>query len=51
MTKRLRKATLKQTELETKYLKNKSDTNFETYKKQRNLCSKLNKKERKTKLE
>ena len=51
MTKRLRKATLKQTELETKYLKNKSDTNFGTYKKQRNLCSKLYKKERKTKLE
>ena len=47
MTKTLRKAIMKRTELETKYLKNKSKTNLSSYKKQRNFCSKLYKKERK----
>ena len=47
MTKTLRKAIMKRTGLETKYLKNKTDINLKAYKKQRNSCSKLYKKERK----
>ena len=38
---------MKQTELETKYLKNKTGINLEAYEIQRNFCSKLYKKERK----
>ena len=47
MTKTLRKAIMKRTELETKYLKYRTKTNLTSYKKQRNFCSKLYKKERK----
>ena len=47
MTKALRKAIMKRSELETKYLKNKSYQNTKIYKKQKNFCSKLYKKERK----
>ena len=46
MTKTLRKAIMKRTELETKYLMMKTDINLKTYKKQRNFCSKLYKTER-----
>ena len=38
---------MKRTELETKYLKYRTKTNLTSYKKQRNFCSKLYKKERK----
>ena len=47
MTKALRKAIMKRSELESKYLKNKSYQNMKIYKKQKNFCSKLYKKERK----
>ena len=47
MTKTLRKAVMKRSELESKYLKNKSYENIKIYKKQKNFCSKLYKKERK----
>ena len=47
MTKIVRKAIIKGTELETKYLKNKADINLKAYKKKSNFCSKLYKKERK----
>ena len=47
MTKTLRKAIMKRSELESKYLKNKSCQNMKIYKKQKNFCSKLYKKERK----
>ena len=48
MTKALRKAIMKRSELESKYLKNKSYQNIKIYKKQKNFCSKLYRKERKT---
>ena len=38
---------MQQTELETKYLKNKIGISSKTYNKQMNFCSKLYKKERK----
>ena len=47
MTKALRKAIMKRSELERKYLKNKSHQNMKIYKKQKNFCNKLYKKERK----
>ena len=47
MTKTLRKAIMKRFELKSKYYKNKLVQDFQLYKKQRNYCSKLYKKERK----
>ena len=47
MTMALRKAIMKWSELESKYLKNKTSENVKSYKKQINFCSKLDKKERK----
>ena len=47
MTKAFRKAIMKRSELESKYVKNKTNENLKSYKKQRNFCSKLYKKERK----
>ena len=47
MTKTLRKAIMKRSELATKYHKTKSIEDYNNYKKQRNFCSKLYKKERK----
>ena len=47
MTKALRKAIMKRSELATKYHKTKSIEDYNNYKKQRNFCSKLYKKERK----
>ena len=38
---------MKQTELETKYLKNKTGINLNAYEKQRNSCTNLTKKKRK----
>ena len=47
MTKALRKAIMKRSELQSKFFKNKSYQNMINYKKQRNFCNRLNKKERK----
>ena len=47
MTKALRKVIMKRSELESKYVKNKTNENLKSYKKQRNFCGKLYKKERK----
>ena len=47
MTKALRKAIMKRSELESKYLKNKSYQNMKIYKNQKIFCNKLYKKERK----
>ena len=47
MTKALRKAMMKRSELESKYIKNKTNENLKSYKKQINFCGKLYKKERK----
>ena len=47
MTKALRKAIMKRSKLENEYVKNKNNENLKSYKKQRNFCSKLYKKERK----
>ena len=47
MTKTLKKAIVKRTELRTKYLKNSNFINLRTFKKQKNYCTKLYKKERK----
>ena len=47
MTKALQKAIMKCSELATKYHKTKSIEDYNNYKKQRNFCSKLYKKERK----
>ena len=47
MTKALRKAIMKRSELESKYIKNKTNGNLKSYKKQINFGSKLYKKERK----
>ena len=47
MTNVLRKAIIKRSKLESKYLKNKSYQNMKIYEKQKNFCSKLYKKERK----
>ena len=48
MTKVLRKAMMKRSELETKYYKTKSISDKNNYKKQKNFVSRLYKKERKT---
>ena len=47
MTKALRKAIMKRSELENKYLRYSTFENMNKYKKQKNFCSKLYKKERK----
>ena len=47
MNRILRKAIMKRSELERKYLKNRASENRIRYKKQKNFCSKLYKKERK----
>ena len=47
MTKTLRKTIMRRSQLQTKYFKNKSENNYLAFKKQRNFCSKLYKKERK----
>ena len=47
MTEALRKSIMKTSELESKYVKNKTNENLKSYKKQSNFCSKLYKKERK----
>ena len=47
MTKSLRKAIMRRTELESKYLKNRAIENKTKYKKQKNYCNRLYKKERK----
>ena len=46
MTKPLRKAIMKRSQLENKYLKNSSNENKIRYKKQKNFCCRLYKKER-----
>ena len=47
MTKTLRKAIMRRSQLQTKYFKNKSQKDYLAFKKQRNFYSKLYKKERK----
>ena len=47
ITKTLRKAIMRRSELETKYLKTKTQTDLKLYKKQKNICSNLFKRERK----
>ena len=47
MNRILRNAIMKRSELERKYLKNRANENRIRYKKQKNFCSKLYKKERK----
>ena len=47
MTKSLRKAIMKRSQLESKYLRNSTVENMKMYKKQKNFCSRLYKKERK----
>ena len=47
MTKALRKAIMKRSELKSKYFQNQSTDNFKLCKKHKNYCSKLYKKERK----
>ena len=46
MTKTLRKAIMKRSELKTKYYKDGRHESFEKYRKQKNYCSRLYKKER-----
>ena len=46
ITKALRKAIMRTSQLETKYLKTKTQTDLKLYKKHKNFCSKLYKKER-----
>ena len=46
MTKAQRKEIMKRSELESKYLKNKNYQNMKIFKKQKNFCSNLYKKER-----
>ena len=46
ISKTLRNAIMRRSELETKYLKTKTQTNLKLYKKHKNLCSKLYKRER-----
>ena len=46
LTKTLRKAIIKQSELASTYDKTKNTKNYNNYKKQRSFCSKLYKKER-----
>ena len=47
MSKMLRKAIMRRSYLEKKYLKKKTDQSLRGYKKQKNFCSRLYKKERK----
>ena len=47
VTKEMRKAIMKRSELVTKYRKNPTDENLKAWKKQKNYCSKLYKRERK----
>ena len=47
ITKAYRKAVIKRPELKTKYLKNSTLENFNKFRKQKNFCSRLYKKERK----
>ena len=47
MTKALRKAIMRRSNLEGKYLKNKNSENKKNYRKQKNYCTRLYKKERK----
>ena len=47
ITKALRKAIMRRSQLESKYLKNRTEENKKLYKKQRNFCSRLYKKEKK----
>ena len=47
MTKNLRKAIMKRSQLENKYISNSTVENMNKYKKHKNFCSKLYKKERK----
>ena len=47
MTMAPRKGIMKKSELESKYVKKKTSENLKSYKKQRNFCSELYKKERK----
>ena len=46
ISKTLSNAIMRRSELETKYLKTKTQTNLKLYKKHKNLCSKLYKRER-----
>ena len=46
ITKTLRKAIMRRSQLETKYLKTKTQTNLKLYKKHNNFCSTLYKRER-----
>ena len=46
ITKTLRKAIMRRSQLETKYLKTKTRTDLKLYKKHKNFCSKLYKSER-----
>ena len=46
MTKALRKAIMRRSKLETKYFKLKTNDTLKAYKKQKNYCSRLHKKER-----
>ena len=47
MTKSQRKAIMRRTELESKYLKNRTIENKTKYKKEKNYCNRLYKKEKK----
>ena len=46
ITKTLRKTIMRRSQLETKYLKSKTQTDLKLYKKHKNFCSKLYKRER-----
>ena len=46
ITKTLTKAIIRRSQLETKYLESKTQTDLKLYKKHKNFCSKLYKKER-----
>ena len=46
ITKTLRKAIMRRSQLETKYLKSKTQTDLKLYKKHKNFCSKLHKREK-----
>ena len=46
ITKTLRKAIMRRSQLDTKYLKSKYQTDLKLYKKHKNFCSKLYKSER-----
>ena len=46
ITKTLRKVIMRRSQLETKYLKTKTQTDLKLYKKHKNFCSKLHKRDR-----